>query len=111
MSCSAGLALSMSERPTNGTGQEWNRMFTLSTAIRTNGARIGELLLPGRNAISTPHYIAVTSRGAVPHIAQDVFTDSTAIKGVHMALEDCKCEACAVIVTKLTGSLTKKFKS
>lgn len=67
-----------------------DRMFIRKIASKQSGARLGSLRLPGRNPIATPHYIANTSRGAVPHIAQDVFTDSTSIKGVYVAVEDCE---------------------
>lgn len=67
-----------------------DRMFIWKIASKHSGARLGSLRLPGRNPISTPHYIANTSRGAVPHIAQDVFTDSTGIQGVYVAVEDCE---------------------
>ncbi|KAF2220680.1 tRNA-guanine(15) transglycosylase-like protein, partial [Elsinoe ampelina] len=51
-------------------------------------ARTGRLALPKRSPLLTPNYIAITSRGAVPHVAQDVFADNTSINGVYMALED-----------------------
>ena len=51
--------------------------------------RLGRLALPGRKLLETPHYLAVTSRGAVPHITQDTFARDTHIAGVYTALEDC----------------------
>lgn len=54
------------------------------------GPRRGRFIIPGRHACETPHYTATTSRGAVPHLAQDTFTAHTSIKSVHVALEDCK---------------------
>ena len=53
-------------------------------------ARLGCLSLPGRKPINTPHYVAVTSRGAVPHLAPDMVKDHTAIEGVYVPLEDCE---------------------
>ena len=53
------------------------------------GARLGRVNLAGRNAIETPHYIGITSRGVVPHITQDTFEGSTSIAGVNVNLEDC----------------------
>ena len=53
------------------------------------GARLGHLCFPGRQPIETPHYIAISSRGAVPHLSQDTMGQSTAIKGLYTALEDC----------------------
>ncbi len=54
------------------------------------GPRLGSLALKGRTPLRTPHYIALSSRGAVPHISQDMVRKHTDIKGVHAALEDCK---------------------
>ncbi len=53
-------------------------------------ARLGYLNLPGRKPINTPHHLAVTSRGVVPHLAHDMFRDHTSIEGVYVALEDCE---------------------
>ncbi len=53
--------------------------------------RLGHLSLPGHEPISTPHYFAVSSRGCVPHLTQDMLKDNTSVKGVYAALEDCEC--------------------
>ncbi|KAE8150111.1 tRNA-guanine(15) transglycosylase-like protein [Aspergillus avenaceus] len=50
--------------------------------------RLGKLAIAGRKAISTPHYIPLTSRGAVPHIAQDVVREHVSIGGLYFGLED-----------------------
>ncbi|KAG8627770.1 hypothetical protein KVT40_003643 [Elsinoe batatas] len=63
-------------------------MFRIGIVSKTCAARTGRLALPKRSPLLTPNYIAITSRGAVPHVAQDVFADSTGINGVYMALED-----------------------
>lgn len=52
--------------------------------------RLGRLSLPNRHAIHTPHYLASTSRGVVPHITPDTFRRDTGITGVYIPLEDCK---------------------
>lgn len=52
------------------------------------GARRGTLSLAGRS-IPTPHYLALTSRGAVPHISHDNLREHCAVKGVYLGLEDC----------------------
>ena len=52
--------------------------------------RLGHLKLGGRIDIETPHYIAPTSRGTIPHVTQDLVRDSTAIKAEYVAVEDCK---------------------
>ncbi|MCJ1288166.1 hypothetical protein MMC26_007521 [Xylographa opegraphella] len=50
--------------------------------------RLGTLRFNNGTHIETPHYIATTSRGAVPHLSQDTMRDNTGIKGVYVALED-----------------------
>jgi len=54
------------------------------------GARLGCFSFPGRQPIETPHYIAISSRGAVPHLSQDTMKESTSIQGLYAGLEDCK---------------------
>jgi hypothetical protein len=51
--------------------------------------RLGKLLSSGRAPTETPHYAAATSRGVVPHLAQDVLQRHTNIRAVYMGLEDC----------------------
>ena len=53
-------------------------------------ARLGSLRFRSRNSIDTPHYVAASSRGAVPHIAQDMMRSNTRISAMYTALEDCK---------------------
>ena len=55
-----------------------------------DGARLGRLTLSGRVAMDTPHYVAVSSRGTVPHISQDMMRDNTQIRSMYTALEDCE---------------------
>ncbi|KAI9037040.1 tRNA-ribosyltransferase family protein [Aspergillus affinis] len=64
--------------------------FTLlnPTTSSTLTPRLGNLAIAGRKTISTPHYIALTSRGAVPHIAHDVMQKQTAIGSLYFGLED-----------------------
>ncbi|KAL8772771.1 MAG: hypothetical protein Q9209_002116 [Squamulea sp. 1 TL-2023] len=50
--------------------------------------RIGRLSPSGRKPIETPHYLAMSSRGCVPHLSQDMMRDNTSIKGMYAALED-----------------------
>ena len=67
--------------------------------------RLGSLTLPGRNAIQTPHYLGLTSRGMIPHISQDNFAQLAAVTGVYAALEDCAYhlafELCANALTHI----------
>ena len=65
--------------------------FTLSEPNSKGlGPRLGTIAFKGRAPLQTPHYIALSSRGAVPHLSQDVMRKYTSIRGVHVALEDCK---------------------
>ena len=57
---------------------------------RENKSRHGRLEHCGRWPMLTPHYIGVTSRGAVPHLTQDTMVENTSIKGVYTAFEDCE---------------------
>ena len=52
--------------------------------------RLGKLSCLGRTEIETPNYIALSARGAVPHLSQDTVRNHTTIRGIHMALEDCE---------------------
>ncbi|KAJ5191551.1 uncharacterized protein N7498_010536 [Penicillium cinerascens] len=60
----------------------------LSSAAPVLAPRVGKLAIPGRQAISTPHFIPLTTRGAVSHIAHDVMRKETAINSLYIGLED-----------------------
>lgn len=53
--------------------------------------RVGKLAVAGRKPLSTPHYIPLTSRGTVPHVAHDMLRKETAINSLYVGLEDCAC--------------------
>ena len=55
-----------------------------------NQPRIGHLSFQDRVPIETPHYVAVSSRGAVPHLSQDMMRGHTRINAMYAALEDCE---------------------
>jgi queuine tRNA-ribosyltransferase subunit QTRTD1 len=55
-----------------------------------SGPRLGRLSIPQRKDLSTPNFLALTSRGVTPHMTPDVIAAHTQFGGVHMALEDCK---------------------
>ncbi|KAK2048905.1 tRNA-guanine transglycosylase [Colletotrichum somersetense] len=57
-------------------------------ASGSSAARLGRLSLPKRNPIETPNYIAVGSRGVVPHVTPDNLERYSTICAVYMALED-----------------------
>ncbi|KAJ5179309.1 hypothetical protein N7492_002519 [Penicillium capsulatum] len=60
----------------------------LDSAATILAPRVGSLALAGRKTISTPHYVPLTSRGAVSHIAHDVMRKNTEINSFYLGLED-----------------------
>lgn len=60
--------------------------YAKSSAV---GPRVGRLTRVGQKAIKTPHYVATTSRGVVPHISHDTLQKHTAVSSIYLALEDC----------------------
>lgn len=68
--------------------------FELLRSARTSSARLGRLSVPrlggsaGRAALDTPTYLAVTSRGAVPHLTPDMVARHTSFAGAYFAYED-----------------------
>ncbi|KAL3462554.1 tRNA-guanine(15) transglycosylase-like protein [Aspergillus heterothallicus] len=68
-----------------------NEMFNFSLLGSTASVlapRLGTLAITGRKPISTPHYVPLTSRGTVPHLAHDVMRDNTEIGSLFIGLED-----------------------
>ncbi|KAL4923741.1 tRNA-ribosyltransferase family protein [Aspergillus undulatus] len=61
----------------------------LGSSAAVLSPRLGRLAIAGRKPISTPHYVPLTSRGVVPHLAHDVMRDSTTIGSLYIGLEDC----------------------
>ena len=61
-----------------------------SPDLCANNPRIGRLFFQNRMQIETPYYVAVSSRGAVPHLSQDMVRDNTRINAMYTALEDCE---------------------
>lgn len=70
------------------------------------GARRGTLSLAGRS-ISTPHYLALTSRGAVPHISHDNLREHCAVRGVYLGLEDCISTSTSLYSENLTKNIVQ----
>ncbi|RMZ81617.1 hypothetical protein DV737_g2458, partial [Chaetothyriales sp. CBS 132003] len=62
--------------------------FIVDRGPELGGPRVGRVLYKGRPPLQTPHYVAATSRGVVPHVAEDLFQRHTAISAVYMGLED-----------------------
>lgn len=92
-----GCRGSYTAMPTSTANQDNVDMFTIVKATAdTLSPRLGRLSLPGRNAIETPHYLGLTSRGVVPHLSQDNFAQLSSISGVYAALEDCTSPAYAL---------------
>ncbi|ESZ96237.1 tRNA-guanine transglycosylase family protein [Sclerotinia borealis F-4128] len=54
----------------------------------TFGPRLGRLSVEGRKDLETPDFIAITSRGVIPHMTPDVIAAHARVPGVHFALED-----------------------
>lgn len=61
-----------------------------STVTEAGVARLGRLAVANRRVMDTPNYIAVSSRGAIPHLTPDNVARHTSFDAVYMALEDCK---------------------
>ncbi|PWY79627.1 tRNA-guanine transglycosylase family protein [Aspergillus heteromorphus CBS 117.55] len=68
--------------------QSPDEMLSFNVTPSVLSPRLGRLAIAGRKPISTPHYIPLSSRGIVPHIAQDVMRDHTAIGSLFVGLED-----------------------
>lgn len=58
-------------------------------AANRSGPRLGRLSI-NKVTLETPTFVAPASRGAVPHLSHDNLQDHTNIKGIYVALEDCK---------------------
>ena len=82
----------------NGFVELPHEMFSIIAATAHSlGPRLGQLRLTGRKIIETPHYLALTFRGVVPHMTQDTFARDASIDGVYVPLEDCKSITSPVI--------------
>lgn len=79
---------SMAVKSTYASGALSFDLRDISTSDCTE--RLGKLSIRDRMTIHTPHYLPVSSRGCVPHISQDMARNRTSIKGIYVALEDCK---------------------
>ena len=77
-------------RPSQLQGEMLSFSVVKSAGPNAINPRLGTLIIPRRKPIQTPHFIALTSRGVVPHISQDTLRDNTKVKGVYLALEDCE---------------------
>lgn len=71
--------------------------FTLHDETNSNAApsdprraRLGCISVKGRRTLDTPNFLALTSRGVVPHISPDVVGEQTKFAGVYTAIEDCE---------------------
>ncbi|CAI7616419.1 unnamed protein product [Penicillium pancosmium] len=60
----------------------------LTSSAPVMAPRLGKLALAGRKTLSTPHYIPLTSRGTVPHIAHDMLRKETSLNSLYIGLED-----------------------
>jgi queuine tRNA-ribosyltransferase accessory subunit len=65
-------------------------MFELLKPAEAGVARLGRLAFAGgRRTMQTPNYIAVASRGVVPHLTPDNVTKHTTFDAAYLAIEDC----------------------
>ncbi|PHH69431.1 hypothetical protein CDD82_7772 [Ophiocordyceps australis] len=69
-------------------GSKFMSLLRPAAAATGCGPRLGRVAFPGRRAIDTPSFIAVTSRGAVPHLTPDNLAQHTSVGAAYMALED-----------------------
>ncbi|KAF4978020.1 hypothetical protein FZEAL_5545 [Fusarium zealandicum] len=51
-------------------------------------ARLGRLAFASRRVMETPNYVAVTSRGAIPHLTPDNVAKHTSFDAAYLAIED-----------------------
>lgn len=72
--------------------------YQIPADIESSAARTGKLHIVGRSDIETPNFLAIGSRGVVPHITPDVLKKETDIWGVHLALEDCKSGSFSLVI-------------
>lgn len=80
------------------------RFETLKTAGGEGlAARLGRLVLPQRQAVDTPNYFAVASRGVVPHLTPDTIARHGGLSGAYMAMEDCESIYLRQIVRAVSG--------
>lgn len=67
-------------------------------------ARLGKLSIAERIDVETPNFLAVSSRGVIPHMTPDVIAATSKIGGIHMALEDCELTRRITCITLLLHS-------
>ncbi|KIW18202.1 hypothetical protein PV08_02490 [Exophiala spinifera] len=67
---------------------EMLRFILQHGAVSELGARLGQLTIHDKPVIHTPHYIVPTSRGAIPHVSQDILRKHTRISAAYVSLED-----------------------
>ena len=79
----------MASSSANGSSTEHVSFELLNAQTKDNDARLGCLYFRERPPLQTPHYLAISSRGCVPHITQDMMRDQTSIRGIYAAFEDC----------------------
>ncbi|KAF4464067.1 queuine tRNA-ribosyltransferase [Fusarium albosuccineum] len=51
-------------------------------------ARLGRLAFASRRVMETPNYVAVASRGAIPHLTPDNVAKHTSLDAAYLAIED-----------------------
>lgn len=60
-----------------------------SATADVGAARLGRLALANRRVMETPNYLAVASRGVIPHLTPENMERYTEFDAAYMAIEDC----------------------
>ncbi|KAF3771054.1 tRNA-guanine transglycosylase [Cryphonectria parasitica EP155] len=70
--------------------KEEGMKFDILKAVAGDGAtaRLGRLVLPKRQAVETPNFFTITSRGVVPHLTPDTIARYCQFPGAYLAMED-----------------------
>ncbi|EFW16060.1 hypothetical protein D8B26_006213 [Coccidioides posadasii str. Silveira] len=78
----------MNSNSPNNLADEMHGFTLLNSAPSILAPRLGRLCLKGRKPIQTPHYVPITSRGAVPHVSHDTMRDHMSVQSLYAGLED-----------------------
>ncbi|KPM38356.1 hypothetical protein AK830_g8191 [Neonectria ditissima] len=76
--------------PNDHSGTSTPTMFEIlkSSTADVGVARLGRLAFANRRAMETPNYLAVASRGVIPHLTPETMERYTAFDAAYMAIED-----------------------
>lgn len=80
----------MSSNPLSQLSDEMFKFSLLGSLPTILSPRLGQLSLRGGKKLATPHYLPISSRGALPHASHDTIRDNMSVDGLYVALEDCE---------------------